>query len=417
MKGYFNMDFKKFLWVIIVLLACAGIGLGFYNLGKQSAEQSAEQKILDAEQKVLDAEQKIQEANQKALDADQKALDAEQKSLDEKEVNIMLNRSELENLKLVDGPIYVFGHKSPDSDTVGSSIVYADLLNQLGYDAKAAVLGKVNTETAYILKTAGVEVPEILEDAAGKNVVLMDHSDYLQSADGLKDANIISIIDHHGDGSVVTGNQLIYDARPIGGTATIVWIRARNYGLEINKQMATVLLGAILSDTSNLKSATSADRAAFEELEKIAEISDTQAFYQEMFKASISYEGMTDMEILESDIKNYESGGRLYTIGCINAYDETTASDLAERMKVLMQDLVTSRGVEMGYAQISIYHDDISINYIVPSDETAAEVLKAAFPDRVPEFDGTSYIFNPGMSRKQTLVPALSNVLAAHPGE
>ena len=61
MKGYFNMDFKKFLWVIIVLLACAGIGLGFYNLGKQSAEQSAEQKILDAEQKVLDAEQKIQE--------------------------------------------------------------------------------------------------------------------------------------------------------------------------------------------------------------------------------------------------------------------------------------------------------------------------------------------------------------------
>ena len=412
MKGYFNMDFKKFLWVIIVLLACAGIGLGFYNLGKQSAEQSAEQKILDAEQKVLDAEQKIQEANQKALDADQKALDAEQKSLDEKEFNIMLNRSELENLKLVDGPIYVFGHKSPDSDTVGSSIVYADLLNQLGYDAKAAVLGKVNTETAYILKTAGVEVPEILEDAAGKNVVLMDHSDYLQSADGLKDANIISIIDHHGDGSVVTGNQLIYDARPIGGTATIVWIRARNYGLEINKQMATVLLGAILSDTSNLKSATSADRAAIEELEKIAEISDTQAFYQEMFKASISYEGMTDMEILESDIKDYESGGRKYTIGCINAYDEETAKDLAERMKVLMQDLVTSRGVEMGYAQISIYHDDISMNFIVPSDETAAEVLKAAFPDRAPEFDGTSYIFNPGMSRKQTLVPALTDVLA-----
>ena len=404
------MNFKKCLWIILVLLACAGIGLGFYNLGKQKAEQSAEQKILEAEQKALDAEQKI-------LDAEQKALDAEQKALAEKEFNTMLNRSELENLQLVDGPIYVFGHKSPDSDTVCSAIVYADILKQLGYDAKAAVLEKINPESAYILKTAGVEVPEILEDAAGKNVVLIDHSDYLQSADGLNDAHIISIIDHHGDGSVVTGNQLIYDARPIGATATIILIRARNYGLELSKPMSILLLGALLSDTSNLKSATSADKAAFEELKKTAEISDTQAFYQEIFKASISYEGMTDMEILESDIRNYESGGRTYTIGCINAYDEAAASDLAERMKVLMQDLVTSRGVELGYAQISIYHDDISMNYIVPSDETAAEVLKAAFPDRVPEFDGTSYIFNPGMGRKQTLVPALTNVLASHPGE
>ena len=378
MKGTSNMDLKKLLWIFVLLAVCAGIGLGFYDLGKHNAEQ---------------------------------------KILAEKEFSVMINRAELETLQLVDGPIYVFGHKSPDSDTVCTSIVYAELLKQLGYDAKAAVLGKINNETAYILKTAGVAEPEILDDAAGKNVVLIDHSEYIQSADGLNDANIISIIDHHGDGSVVTGNQLIYDARPIGATAAIVWIRARNYGLDLNKSMATLLLGALMSDTSNLKSATSADRAAFDELQKIAGVSDTEAFYQEMFKASISYAGMTDMEILESDIKNYEGGGRMYTIGCISAYDEAAAKDLAERMKVLMPDLVTARGVELGYAQISIYHDDISLNFIVPSDETAAEVLKAAFPDNEPEFDGTSYIFNPGMSRRKTLVPALTDVLAAHPGE
>lgn len=384
MKGIFNMNFKKILWILILLLACAGIGLGFYNLGQQSAEQKAEQKFLA-----------------------------------EKEFNIMLNRAELETLKLEDGPIYVFGHKSPDSDTVCSAIVYAELLKQLGYDAKAAVLGKINDETAYILKTAGVAEPELLEDAAGKNVVLVDHSEYIQSAEGLNEANIITIIDHHGDGSVVTSNQLIYDARPIGAVSTIIWLRARNYGLEINKTMASILLGALLSDTSNMKSGntTSADRAAYEELQKISEISDPHSFYQEMFKASISYNGMTDMEILESDIRDYESGGRKYTIGCINAYDEATAKDLAERMKVLMGDLVTSRGVDMAFAQISIYHDDISMNYVVPSDETAAEVLKAAFPDLDVKFDGTSYIFNPGMSRKQGYVPAISNVLAAHPGE
>ncbi len=385
------MNFKKIWWIIPLVLALAGIGLGAYSLGKENAEKKFRTEL----------------ENNAML------------TRTEQEFNVMLNRAELETLKLVDGPIYVFGHKSPDSDTVCSSIVYAELLKQLGYDAKAAILGQINDETAYILKTAGVAEPEILEDAAGKNVILIDHSEYIQSADGLQDANIITIIDHHGDGSVSTSNQLIYDARPIGATSTIVWIRARNYGLELNKTMASLLLGALLSDTSNMKSelTTSADRAAFEELSKIAEISDLQAFYQEMFKASISYNGMTDMEILESDVRDYESSGRKFTIGCINAYDEDTARDLAERMKVLMQDMVNARGVELGYAQISIFHDDISMNYVVPSDETAAEVLKAAFPDKNPEFDGTSYIFTPGMPRKGGYVPAISDVLAAHPGE
>ena len=103
------MDLKKLLWIFVLLAVCAGIGLGFYDLGKHNAEQ---------------------------------------KILAEKEFSVMINRAELETLQLVDGPIYVFGHKSPDSDTVCTSIVYAELLKQLGYDAKAAVLGKINNETA-----------------------------------------------------------------------------------------------------------------------------------------------------------------------------------------------------------------------------------------------------------------------------
>ena len=71
------------------------------------------------------------------------------------------------------------GHKSPDSDTVCSAILYASLLNQLGYEAKPAVLGPVNQETEYILQRAGVETPELLEDVSGLNIVLVDHSDYI----------------------------------------------------------------------------------------------------------------------------------------------------------------------------------------------------------------------------------------------
>lgn len=83
----------------------------------------------------------------------------------------------------------------------------------------------------------------------------------------------------------------------------------------------------------------------------------------------------------------------------------------------VLPELCAERGVEMSFAQISIFHDNISICYIVPSDETAAEVLEAAFPDGGYVFDGVSYVFDPGFSRRQVLVPAINDVLAAHPGE
>ena len=86
----------------------------------------------------------------------------------EHELNIRLNRSDLDGLGEIKGTIYITGHKSPDSDTVGSPIAYADLLRQLGYDAKAVVLDNINKETEYILNKAGMDVPEILDDASGK---------------------------------------------------------------------------------------------------------------------------------------------------------------------------------------------------------------------------------------------------------
>lgn len=228
----------------------------------------------------------------------------------EKEFNIMLNRSELDWLKDIEGTIYVTGHKSPDSDTVGSSIACAYLMRQLGYDAVPVVLGPLNHESEFILKSAGIETPELLEDASGLNMILVDHSEYTQSADGLRDARIIFIIDHHADGAVTTGSQLIYDARPLGSTATILWIRFRNYGIEPDQQTATAMIGSILSDTKNMQSdtATNADREALKALNEIAKIPDLDAFYQEMYKVLLSYEGMSDEEIFFSDYKEYEAG-------------------------------------------------------------------------------------------------------------
>lgn len=335
----------------------------------------------------------------------------------EDELNVRLNLSDLEGLGEIEGPIYVTGHKSPDTDTVGSSIGYAALLQKLGYDAHAVVLGDINKETRLVLEKAGVEIPPLLEDASGCNMVLMDHSEYSQSADGLQDANIISIIDHHGDGSVFTANQIIYDARPLGSTATIVWLRYRNYGQKPDKDVAYAMLGSILSDTRNFQgNVTEADREAAKELSSIAGITDFDSLYTEMYKALISHEGMTDEEIFFSDYKEYTAGGFNYSIGCVNVYDEEEAKELAGRMKTFMPSTKASTGMDMTFTQIGILHDDVSVSYLVPADDIADDVLKQAYGDTA-EYDGTSYILRPGISRKKHLVPAITDILESYPKE
>ena len=336
----------------------------------------------------------------------------------EQELNYRLNRSELDGLDEIEGTIYVTGHKSPDSDTVGSSIAYASLLRELGYDARPVVLEDINQETRYILETGGLETPMLLDDASGCNMVLVDHSEYSQAAEGLRDANVITIIDHHGAGSITTGNRLIYDARPLGSTATIIWIRYRNYGIEPDPKTAYAMVGSILSDTRNLQSnaTTFADREALKALSLLAGISDTDALYQELYLASISYDGMTDEEIFFNDYKEYERGGKKFGIGCVNAYDEAGAGNLVERMTNVFSSDDAPNGMDMSFAEISIFHDGISVSYLVPSNEAAAEVIEAAFGNDAV-YDGVSYRLEPGISRKQVLVPAITEILEAYPKE
>ncbi|MDO4415377.1 MAG: hypothetical protein Q4C20_09870 [Erysipelotrichaceae bacterium] len=178
------------------------------------------------------------------------------------------------------------------------------------------------------------------------------------------------------------------------------------------------MIGSILSDTKNMQSETTtfADREALRALNEIAGIEDLDAFYQEMYKALLSYDGMSDEEIFFSDYKEYETGGKKNSIGCVNAYDEETAKDLAERMKKTMPEAMAKKGMDMAFAAISILHDDLSVTYAVAADAASDEVLKLAVGN-MAEFDGTSYAVKPYMSRKAVLVPAITDILESYPHE
>ena len=328
-----------------------------------------------------------------------------------------LNRDLMKHMS-AEGTIHVIGHKSPDSDTVCSAIAYARLLNILGYEAVPNITEKVNNETAYILEQAGVEIPEILDSAAGETIFLVDHSEYAQAAEDMVDAHVIGVLDHHGVGTLNTGHQVVYQARPIGATATIVWMDYMNCGLEIDRKTAYILLGAILSDTSNLSvtTTTDADRKAVPALAEIAGVKDTDALFKTLHEKALSYDGMTDEEIVFSDYKEYEAGGVTYGIGLINSIDEETSKELAARMKNIGEEACTKVKAELVYAAVGIRENGEKIDYIIPLDEESREVFEAAFPN-YDEYDGTSYIFRTGLGRKTKFVPGLTEYLSAHPHE
>lgn len=125
---------------------------------------------------------------------------------------------------------------------------------------------------------------------------------------------------------------------------------------------------------------------------------------------------MTDEEIFFNDYKEYESGGTKFGIGCVNAYDEEGARDLAERMANVLSSVKAQSDMDMLFSQINIFHDDISVTYLIPSEEAAAEVLETAFGTGTV-YDGVSYRLEPYISRKQVLVPAISDILESYPKE
>ena len=381
-----NNNSKKYLYIIVSLILAILVGVCAFNAGKNSGNP----KLQVQYDELLKKQEELQQ----------------------------LNRSSIEKMIKEDGPIYVIGHRSPDSDTVCTAIAYARFLNMLGYEAQPRINDKVNNETAFILKEAGVEVPEELIDASGLNIFLVDHSEYAQATEGMVDAHIVGVIDHHGVGTLQTGNQVVYEAKPIGATATIVWLDYLNYGLEIDKTTAHLLLGAVLSDTSNLSGSTTtkADAAAVKDLSVLAGIENVDEFYNKMHAEKISYKGMSNEEILFSDYKEYEAYGTKYGIGLVDSLNEESSKMLAEKMKEALKENFNKKDVDLMYASVGIREDGKKIDYIIPANELSESILKNAFPD-YDEYDGTSYIFRSGLGRKTKFVPGLNEYLGAHPHE
>lgn len=172
------------------------------------------------------------------------------------------------------GKTLVFGHKNPDTDTICSAIAYADLKNKIGVQAEAVRLGEINGETQYALDFFKQEAPRFIETAANetKQVILVDHNEFQQSVSDIDQVQVTEVIDHHRIANFETSEPLYYRAEPVGCTATILNKMYKEHQVTIEKEIAGLLLSAIISDSLLFKSptCTQQDVDAAHELAKIA---------------------------------------------------------------------------------------------------------------------------------------------------
>ena len=213
--------------------------------------------------------------------------------------------------------------KSPDTDSVTSAIAYAALQKAMGVDVVPAMQGKMNPETTMVLNKFGFAAPEIMTDGAGKQIVLVDHSDLAQAPDNLGDAELIGIIDHHKVGDITTNSPILFNAQPIGCTGTVLKQLYDINNVEIPKNVAGIMLCAILSDTVMFKSptCTAADKTACEALAKVAGISDMDALAMEMFKAKSAVDGVPAKDLVFRVYKDFDMKGKKVGIGQLELVD------------------------------------------------------------------------------------------------
>ena len=299
--------------------------------------------------------------------------------------------------------ILVFGHKNPDTDTICSAIAYAELKNKLGKDVKAVRLGEVNEETKYALNYFKVEKPELVENVAGKEIILVDHNERTQTADGFEEAKVLELIDHHRISNFNVDEPLYARVEPVGCTATIILKLFKENGLAPSKETAGLMLSAIISDTLLFKSptCTQCDAKAGKELAEIAGV-DLKEYGLEMLKAGTALGDKSEAELLNMDMKIFEIDGEKIGVAQVNTVNEAEVLERKEKLLAEIDNIIAKEGLKFFM---------LAITNILTNDSTALvsgngnDVIEKAFGEKVDSnLVGV-------VSRKKQIIPPLTKAI------
>ncbi len=301
--------------------------------------------------------------------------------------------------------IFIFGHKSPDTDSITSSIVMEDLERKLKEpEAKAYRLGKINKETEFVLKHFGVEEPELLEEIPeNENVILVDHNSFVQSVNGIEKANILKVIDHHCISGFETASPLFYMAEPVGCTATILYELYMMNNFKIEEKIAGLMLSAIISDTLLFKSptCTEKDKIAAEALAKIANIS-IENYGMEMLKAGTDLSDFSADELINLDSKAFEVNGLKFQVAQVNTACINDVLKDKDKIVSAINNFISLNNVSLFLFAIT---DIINSNSQAIVLGNKANIAEKAFDVKLED----NMAFLPGVvSRKKQIIPVIT---------
>ena len=303
--------------------------------------------------------------------------------------------------------ISVVGHANPDTDSVTSAIAFAALLNAQGMEAKACMqiaAADLNPESTTVLKRFGLAAPEMLNDAAGKEIALVDFSDLAQGPANLDSAELVAVVDHHKIGDVTTNNPILFRAEPVGCTGTVLNKMFKEAGVAIPKDIAGGMLAAILSDTVNFKSPTCTedDKVAVNDLKVVAGVADTEELFMEMLKAKSAVDGVPAKDLLFRDYKDFDMKGNKVGVGQLELATLDQVADVREALVGAMEEVKAD-----GRHTVLLMLTDVvkeGTDLVVLSDDPA--LMEKAFDTKL---DGNCMWIPGMMSRKKQTVPNLQN--------
>lgn len=299
----------------------------------------------------------------------------------------------------------IFGHKNPDTDTICSAIVYADLKGKLGEEAAAARLGEVNKETQFALDHFGVEAPKLIERVdAGSEVILVDHNEFQQSAANIQEAKITEVIDHHRVSNFETKEPLYFRAEPVGCTATIIHKMYKENNKELSKEMAGLLLSAIISDSLLLKSptCTEEDVNAAHELAELAGV-ELEKYGLDMLKAGADLSDKSVADLLKMDAKEFTMGGAKVEIAQINTVDTGAIYQKQEEIEAEINKIIEAKELNLFlFVVTDILNNDSEVLALGEGQDKVATGFETELINRRALLKGV-------VSRKKQIVTTLTD--------
>ncbi|WP_281823851.1 manganese-dependent inorganic pyrophosphatase [Jannaschia rubra] len=301
----------------------------------------------------------------------------------------------------------VFGHKSPDTDSTGSAIAWAWYMNEVvGTEAEPALLGEPNTEAAWMLERWNLPKPRIIADLEeGQRCVVVDTNNPAELPDGIAEADLCQIIDHHRlVGGLETLGPIDITIRPLACTATIMADLMGQSLSSAPEGIRGAMLTCILSDTLEFRSPTTTDhdRALAERLASDLGV-DIPEFAAEMFAAKSDVSAWSEEALLRMDSKEFDMEGTKLRVSVLETTSPAAILQRKDALVAAMPKVAEEDGVE----RVLLFVVDIlaeEATLLVPDTLTQA-VAEASFGVTVT---GDTVVLPGVMSRKKQIIPVLT---------